>query len=1074
MLESGMPNFLYLAPAASGKTAYVLNLVREVARGLDATPHVIVPSHLQVRAWRHRLAEAGGAIGVRILTFDNLYAECLGLAGEIYTELSEPVQYRLIRAVVDEAALDHFSPLRASPGFIQILEQLIGELKAARIWPETFSHAVTVLGDEPRLRELATIYTAYQSRLQARAWADRAGQAWLAVEALEERALNVARDWPLVVVDGFDSFTPVQLALLEVLAGRVNDLIVTLTGSVDRSSRPLVHRRFDDTRRQLEETLGLQAIPLPLQLRRAAPVLTHLEANLFRGQAARQDGAGAVELIEAPDRADEVRSALRWLKACLINDGMRPNQVALMARSIPPYRPFITQIAAEFGLPIRLVDGLPLRTNPAISALLDLLRLMLPRSDGDPEPVLPRRLVIEAWRSPYFDWSALPSDGALAPIGILPADADALDAAARWGRVIEGLAQWEMALSDLAPRSEESADEDRDRIPPAIPIGKQAEDLLAKFHRFVERLTPPQGQLSFHEFVGWLEGLIGPDPGLGSPRHPVPEESTSLQVVAQARDASDAIVERDVSALQALKDVLRGLVWAEEALDTDQVVDFSGFFEELVGAIDAATYRLPTHPGREEILVADAIAARGIPFRAVALLGLAEGEFPSTLSEDPFLRDTDRQQLHEAFDLALQVSTESAEAEFFYEAITRPRERLLLTRPRLADNGALWQASPFWEETRRLVDVTPQKLTSESIPRPDKAASWPELLESLTTYHGQNALRNWVQKAAPTRQKALDLAVHILGVRSQTLAPEAAPGHHNGDLTRLDDVFRERFGPRRVWSASRLEAYRTCPFSFFVGTVLGLEPREEPSEGLDARQLGNIYHHILEGVYQTAGISDPNDLEQLLAALPSVVEHVLDEAPEREGFRETAWWAQTRDEIRENVQRSLVALAEIQGNFVPYRYEAAFGLRGQPQLVVRDGEDQLRLRGFIDRVDRAPDGRLRIIDYKTAGPWAYTNKALTEGKRLQLPLYALGARDALGMGEPVDGFYWHVQHAQASPFTLEKFGAAEALEVAVEYAWSAVRGARQGRFVPQPPSDGCPSYCPAAAFCWHYSPGFGG
>ncbi|MFN2273008.1 MAG: PD-(D/E)XK nuclease family protein, partial [Anaerolineae bacterium] len=533
-------------------------------------------------------------------------------------------------------------------------------------------------------------------------------------------------------------------------------------------------------------------------------------------------------------------------------------------------------------------------------------------------------------------------------------------------------------------------------------------------------------------------------------------------------------VERDVAALQALKDVLRGLVWAEEALDTDQVVDLTAFFEELVGAIDAATFRLPTRPGREEILVADAIAARGIPFRAVAVLGLAEGEFPSTLSEDPFLRDTDRRRLREAFDLALQLSTESAEAEFFYEAITRPRERLLLTRPRLADNGALWQASPFWEETRRLVDVTPEKLTSESIPMPDRAASWPELMESLATYHGQNALRDWVQKAAPARQKALDLAVHILGVRSQTLTPEAAPGHHNGDLTHLEDVFRERFGPKRVWSASRLEAYRTCPFSFFVGTVLGLEPREEPSEGLDARQLGNIYHHILEGVYQAEEVSDPNDLEQLVAALPSVAERVLDEAPEREGFRETAWWTQTRDEISENVQRSLVALAEIQADFVPHQYEAAFGLKDQPELVVRDGEDQLRLRGFIDRVDRAPDGRLRIIDYKTAGPWAYTNKALTEGKRLQLPLYALGARDALGMGEPIDGFYWHVQHAQASPFTLEKFGAAEALEVAVEYAWSAVRGARQGRFVPQPPSDGCPSYCPAAAFCWHYSPGFGG
>jgi len=72
---------LYLAPAAAGKTAYVLNLVRDAARGLHAIPRVLVPTHLQVRAWRRRLAEDGGAIGVRVVTFDWLYAECLGAAG---------------------------------------------------------------------------------------------------------------------------------------------------------------------------------------------------------------------------------------------------------------------------------------------------------------------------------------------------------------------------------------------------------------------------------------------------------------------------------------------------------------------------------------------------------------------------------------------------------------------------------------------------------------------------------------------------------------------------------------------------------------------------------------------------------------------------------------------------------------------------------------------------------------------------------------------------------------------------------------------------------------------------------
>ena len=104
-------------------------------------------------------------------------------------------------------------------------------------------------------------------------------------------------------------------------------------------------------------------------------------------------------------------------------------------------------------------------------------------------------------------------------------------------------------------------------------------------------------------------------------------------------------------------------------------------------------------------------------------------------------------------------------------------------------------------------------------------------------------------------------------------------------------------------------------------------------------------------------------------------------------------------------------------------------------MVVGQGEDSFRLRGFIDRVDRAPDGRVRVIDYKTAGPWAYTKKAVTEGKKLQLPLYALAARDALRLGDPAEGFYWHVRQAESSSFQMSKFegGPEGAMEVAGLY-----------------------------------------
>jgi len=1083
---SNMMVQLLLAPAAAGKTAYVLGLARDAAQGLRSTPRVVVPTHLQVRSWRRRLAEAGGAIGVRLLPFDRLYAECLNAAAEATTELSEPVQYRLIRSVVDNLPLAHYAPLAGRPGFIQVLGGLIAELKAARIHPQAFARAVEAMGGEPRLGELAGVYSAYQARLQARGWADRAGLGWLAVEALEERAADVARDWPLLVVDGFDSFTRVQLALLKVLAGRVGRMIVTLTGAADGSRRPLVHERFERTRRDVEQALGVEASSLPWQAAPPAPPLAHLEAGLFRGDAAPVDATGAVELLEAPDRAAEVRAALRWLKACVVQGPMRPGEVGLLARNIQAYRPFIQQVAAEFGLPVRLLDGLPLRANPAVAALLNLLRLVLPRSAEDPGPALPRRLVVEAWRCPYFDWSALPEGGAAAPIGIAEGDADVLDRVARWGRVIGGLAQWHEALDGLAARSDgpveggpEADDDEELGLPAGSPRGAAAQALGCKFDRFVQRLAPPQGRHSYREFVQWLEALIGPDPTPRSARVPVREEPTALDVVARARRGAEGVGERDVAALQGLKDVLRGLVWAEEALSGGarppggQGVDYPRFFDELAGAVDAADYQIPWHPEREEIVAAGVVQARGVPFRAVAVLGLAEGEFPATIGEDPFLRDADRRRLRQEFALPLEPSTESAEVEFFYETVTRPWERLLLTRPRLAENGAPWQASPFWEEVRRLVGVEPETLSGESPPPAARAASWPELLESLAAHPSQAGVRRWVEGAAPERLAAVEVAARLFDLRRRGAV---GSGPFDGDLSEHAVEFGRRFGREHAWSASRLETYRACPLMFFVGRVLGLEPRQEPAEGLDARQLGNVYHRILEQVYRGGGVDDPSDLAQLLAALPGVAQAVLDAAPRREGFRETAWWQQTRGEIVDNVRRSLGALAELPGDFVPVRTEAAFGLAGEPPLLVGEGQERFTLHGFIDRVDRAVDGRVRVIDYKTGGPWSFGKSAIVKGKKLQLPLYALAARDALGLGEPAEGLYWHVLHAEPSGFTLSSFdgGPQAAIDVAVANAWEAVRGARAGHFVPQPADGECPPYCPAAGFCWHYRPGFGG
>jgi superfamily I DNA/RNA helicase len=1069
---------ILVAPAGAGKTEYALNLAREAAAGLRATPHLVTPSGVLVRSCRRRLALTGGALGVRVETFERLQSVLLNLSGEVYTELSEPVRRRLIRSLVESLPLQHYSALARRPGFILVLQDLIAELKSDLIEPSALNQAIAGLGAPARLAELAVIYAAYQDRLQEQGWADHEGLAWLAAQALE-RHPDLARDWPLLIIDGFDRFTPIQLTLMERLAGRVGRLVVTITGDLDATAPRLVHGQFIKTLNALEERL--HAPPTLLSGSRAdrAPALAHLGQTLFRGAAGggtrRVPSGGAVELLEAPDRAGEARAALRWLKERVVVDGMGLAEVALLAPSIPPYGDFIQQTAAEFLLPVRLVSGAPLRGNPAVAALLDLMRLSLPLRPDRSEPALPRRLLVEAWRSPYFDWSLLDTlpEGAA---GSLAADADALDAVAHWSRITGGQAQWEAALSGLAAYSPGGAAEDESTPPERLPVGARAQALLDRLHAVLGVVTPPAGQHDYQAFVRWLEQLIGADPAAGAAPFPSTADS-GLRVVTRARQAIGGVAERDVAALQAFKEVLGGLIWAEQSLGATSM-DFSAFFDDLVGAVDAQSFQTPETAGREEMLVATLAQARGVPFRAVAVMGLAEGEFPAALSEDPFLRDSDRRALSKGSGLPLEPSIAGGQLELFYETVSRAGQRLLLTRPRLADNGSLWQASPYWEEVLRRVVAAPQSLTSQTVPAPDQAASWPELMEGIAAHDADGRARDWAATVCPERVAALDLASAVLRQRraGRPAAADLAGPQYDGALAGsvgLAGEFSRRFGPARRWSASRLETYRTCPFFFFVTSVLSLEAREEPEEGLDARQLGGIYHAILEEAYRAA--VDPADLAELSAALSTVAPTLLDEAPKRFGFRVNAWWRQTREEIMENVRRSLAGLAAIQGDYTPLLYEAAFGLGGKPPLVLRDGDDSFFLGGIIDRVDRTPCGQLRIIDYKTGGPGPFTMRAALEGKKLQLALYALAARDALGLGAPDDGFYWHVRQAEASPLRLQGLvdGPDSLLEVAVLKSWEAVRGARDGQFAPHAPSDGCPSYCPAVGFCWRYRPAFG-
>jgi RecB family exonuclease len=317
----------------------------------------------------------------------------------------------------------------------------------------------------------------------------------------------------------------------------------------------------------------------------------------------------------------------------------------------------------------------------------------------------------------------------------------------------------------------------------------------------------------------------------------------------------------------------------------------------------------------------------------------------------------------------------------------------------------------------------------------------------------------WVQA---TRQfdRRLQRGLEIL--RARLSPPDEEGSIHDGIVPELASILHDRYSAAHGWSASRLEMYGTCPFAFYIAHALELEPRTPPEAGYDARSLGSMLHKILEDVYQH---DDP------LSALPDVARQVFATAPIDYGFRPSALWEAQQHELEAALRETISALAEVSEGFTPHRFEQKFGM-GQPSLIVRaENGEEIRLHGYIDRLDVDQLGRLRVIDYKASGS-TISAKHLDEGKRLQLPLYALAARDALQLGEVASGFYWHILQGKASSFKLEKYdgGIDAAFERVKQHVVDHVRHIRAGDFQPVPPDGGCPSYCPAVAFCWRYTP----
>jgi RecB family exonuclease len=276
---------------------------------------------------------------------------------------------------------------------------------------------------------------------------------------------------------------------------------------------------------------------------------------------------------------------------------------------------------------------------------------------------------------------------------------------------------------------------------------------------------------------------------------------------------------------------------------------------------------------------------------------------------------------------------------------------------------------------------------------------------------------------SPNTQRAESIAAHVIA------------GGSPFDLVARPDWF----------SYSTFDSYERCPRQYALRYLCRLQA-ERPRPAAD---FGSVAHAAFEKFTRErrerpAREERPPDRSDL-----GLFFEAAWAGSSLAGATDSFAWRERAEPMLDSFwERESVGSVETIGEELRFRLTLALDLDPNSDSVV--------IAGYIDRVDRLPTGEVELIDYKT-GRAGSPQEASTS---LQLSIYALGCRDALGLGRPArvsldfveHGLRFGVELADADLDRVRDRLVAEALEI------------RESGFSPTPSDRAC-GWCDYAAIC---------
>lgn len=398
-------------------------------------------------------------------------------------------------------------------------------------------------------------------------------------------------------------------------------------------------------------------------------------------------------------------------------------------------------------------------------------------------------------------------------------------------------------------------------------------------------------------------------------------------------------------------------------------------------------------PGtQDQVTFGDIDRSRSHKVKSVFIIGLNDGSFPSVNKDEGFLDDSDREKLKEdGIELAKGTIERLYEDNFnIYKAFTTAENSIYLSYTSSDKEGKSLRPSMLIHKIKKLYPKLEEKsdMIEKQYEMINEMVTYEELLENIAKLRDKEPINEIWYAIYQYYQQKLNWQKKLQNDLQGLAFTNLPQPIQKENIDRL-------YGNTLNTSISRLEKYRSCPFSYYL--QYGLKLKEKKSLKIHTFETGSFMHETIDEFFeqvreQELGLAELEE-EQIYKIVSEIIDRNLN-LSKNFIFSLTAKYKMLVKRLKRIVSKALKYIIQtlIYSDFSVEGTEIEFGKKGKykPIVLTLDDGKRVEITGKIDRIDTASgeDGKyLRIIDYKSSSKNIDLNEVYA-GIQIQLLTYS--------------------------------------------------------------------------------------